>query len=107
MTSVTLDPDDPFESLLISIIETERGKRADYATEGDMVVNLRRTSKMLALDGYTPFEDALAMVARKYGRIVNLRGRAPSNESMVDSIDDLITYALFAKYLALEDNDGK
>jgi len=101
--SVILDPEDPFDKLVIPLVELNKRKRADYAVPEDLFSNFRRNASMLDLDGYTPLEDCLAMVTRKLGRIFNLRGRDPNNETVLDSYDDLIVYAILAKGLALEE----
>jgi hypothetical protein len=100
---VTLNPEDPFESLLIPMIEMNRRKRADYASDDDIYRNFRINAAMMALPGYTPAQDALSMITRKVGRITNLRGRPPTNESVLDSWLDLAVYAVLGYGLAKEE----
>lgn len=88
-----LNPNDPFEGPLIHVVEVQRRKRADYATPDDMWANFTYNAQMLNLPGYGPLEDILSMVTRKVGRITNLRGRPPQNESVIDSWLDLFVYA--------------
>jgi hypothetical protein len=54
----------------------------------------------MGLAGYDALEDCLSMVSRKLGRIVNLRGRDPRNETVVDTFEDLAVYAVLALGLA-------
>lgn len=99
---VQLDPKDAFEKLIIPIVEMNRRKRADYAQEGSLFHNFERNAATMDLEGYTPLEDCLSMVARKLGRIVNLRGRSAANETVVDSYLDMCVYSILAYGLALD-----
>ncbi len=92
-TRITLHPDDPYESVLLDMYNIHKKKAADYATEDDQFSNFHFVPQVLALDGYGVLEDITTMVARKLGRIVNLRGRSPKNESVQDSWLDLAVYA--------------
>ena len=107
MTQITLNSKDPFEALVIPMVETNRKKRADYASDDDMFLNFRRNAEMMDLEGFDALEDCLSMVSRKFGRIVNLRDREPSNETVVDSYLDLAVYAILAYGLALEAAEGE
>lgn len=107
MKQITLSPKDGFEKLLIPMVETNRAKRADYASEDDMYLNFRRNAEMMDLEGFDALEDCLSMVSRKFGRIVNLRGRDATNETVVDSFLDLAVYAVLAYGLALEAAEGE
>ncbi len=100
--SVVLDPNDPFDALLIPIVALNKRKRADYAVPGDLYINFRRNARMMDLEDFDAYEDCLSMVTRKVGRIVNLRGKAPTNEAVLDSIEDLIVYAVLLKGLQVE-----
>lgn len=99
---ITLSSHDEFEKLLIPMVETNRKKRADYATDGDAYLNFRRNAMMLDLEDYDALTDCLSMVSRKFGRIINLRGRDATNETVVDSYLDMAVYAILAYGLALE-----
>lgn len=103
---VELDASDPFEKLIIPIVEMNRRKRADYAKEGSLYHNFIRNANMFDMDGYTPLEDCLSMVARKFGRIVNLRGRTATNETVLDSYLDLAVYSVLALGLATEEAEA-
>jgi hypothetical protein len=98
---ISLDPYDGFEKLLIPIVEMNRKKRADYASEANLYQNFDRNAEMMDMEGYDALEDCLSMVARKFGRIVNLRGRDPKNESVVDSYLDLAVYGILCYGLAM------
>lgn len=100
--SVTLDSEDEFDALLIPLVMLQRKKRADYANDQDIYANFRANAAALDLPGYTALQDCLSMVTRKVGRIVNLRGKEPNNESVVDSYMDLAVYSILAYGLALE-----
>lgn len=104
---ITLDPGNPFDALLIPIVLTNRRKSADYASPADLYLNFRRNAAMVALPGYTPLVDCFSMVARKLGRIANLRGRSAQNEGVVDSYLDLAVYAVLTYGLALEEANAE
>lgn len=101
-----LDPNDPFDKLLIPIVEMNRKKRADYATEQNIFRNFDyvQEATMLAV---TAVEYADIMVTMKSGRIFNLRekGVAPSNEDLQDTYLDRAVYAILAYGLMLRDLD--
>jgi hypothetical protein len=97
---LTLDPSDEFEKHLIGMVEMNRKKRADYASDDNIYANFDRNAATMGLAGYDALEDCLSMVSRKLGRIVNLRGRDPRNETVVDTFEDLAVYAVLALGLA-------
>lgn len=101
--SIMLDPNDPFDALLIPIVALNKRKRADYAVPGDLYINFRRNAMMMDLEEFTPVEDCLSMVTRKLGRLVNLRGRDAANETVLDTVEDLIVYAILLKGLMVEE----
>lgn len=103
---VCLSPSDPFERLLIPLIELQKRKRRDYASEEDIFANFKRNAAMMDLEGYDAIADCLSMVCRKVGRLVNLRGRDPANESVVDNVEDLIVYSILLKGLMLDGVQG-
>lgn len=100
---IELDPKDAFEKLLIPIVEMNRKKRADYASEDNIFLNFDRNADMMKMEGYSALEDCLSMVARKFGRITNLRGRTAANETVADSYLDLAVYSILALGLALRE----
>lgn len=89
-----LDPNDPIEARLIEMVILNRAKRNDYATNDNPFQNFELVAAAMALEGYDRVQDALSMVIRKTSRIVNLRGRDPSNESLLDSWKDMALYAV-------------
>jgi hypothetical protein len=97
---VYLDTDDPFDRILIPIIEMNRKKRADYANPLNLYANFDKNAIAMDLPGYGPVEDCLSMILRKAGRIANLRGKAPNNETVQDSWLDLAVYAILGLGLA-------
>lgn len=91
---VTLNPKDSFEAILIEVVTLQRAKQSDYASEVDTHSNFRFVADIMPIEGYTLLADILNMVIRKTGRILNLWGRDPQNESVRDSWLDLAVYAL-------------
>lgn len=100
--TLVLDPEDPFEKLLIPIVEMNRRKRADYADDTDIYANFRKNAVSMDLRGYDALEDCKSMVTRKINRINNLRGRDPRNESVLDSFLDAAVYSILLYGLAME-----
>lgn len=100
---IALDPNDPFESVLIDIVAMNRKKRADYANDSDIFSNFRDTASMLGMPGFSERESALFLILVKIARIKSLRANGrmdnPSNESVADTVLDLAVYSVI--YLAL------
>lgn len=103
VSDIILDPFDPLEARIIEMVEIHRRKRADYASEANPYQNFDRNAAALGIEGYGPLEDALSMINRKIGRIINLRGRDPRNESVLDSWLDLAVYSLLGYGIAVRD----
>lgn len=96
--SVLLNKFDPFESVLINIVDTNRKKRKDYAADGDPFSNFETSSDLLGLQGFGPIEASLFNVTQKLARLKALRtnGRMhdTANESVADTYLDLAVYAV-------------
>lgn len=92
---VYLDPNDDFESVLIDMVKMNRKKRADYASEDDVIQNFRRNADM-AWGEFNIFMDCYTMVTRKILRVQNLmqKGMKPKNESLEDTLIDLAVYSV-------------
>lgn len=105
---VTLDPEDPFDAVLIGIVETNRRKRSDYATDGDIFVNFRRSAAFVGVKGFGPREAVLHNIGQKLARLEALRenGRMnePSNESVADTYLDLAVYLIILKAIENEES---
>jgi hypothetical protein len=97
---ITLDPTDPFESLLIEMVLTNRAKRADYATEANIFANFDYVANAMQLrqGGLNPLEVCNLLVLLKQGRINTLRqaGRPPRNEALDDTYKDRAVYSVLA-----------
>lgn len=91
----TLDPNDDFESVLIDMVRMNRRKRADYASENDVIQNFRRNAN-LAWGEFNIFLDCYTMVTRKLLRVQNLmqKGNQPKNEALEDTLIDLAVYSV-------------
>lgn len=102
-STIVLNKDDPFESVLVDIIRMNRRKRADYAADADIFSNFRDTASMLGLSGFGEQESALFNILQKIARLKSLRANGrmdnPNNESAVDTVLDLAVYSVI--YLAL------
>ena len=91
--SIALNPEDPFEKLLITICELNRRKRADYASDDNIYLNFDRVEDMT---GYAALQVIETMIGIKTARIRNLEelGTPPKNESLLDSRLDRATYCI-------------
>lgn len=108
--TLTLSADDPFDNVLIDIVETNRRKRRDYAHDGDdPFTNFRVTSELLGLEGFGPAESALFNILQKIARLQSLRvnGRMddPANEAVADTVLDLAVYGIIYTALTKEKAD--
>lgn len=105
-----LDPNDPFESVLIEMVSVNRAKRKDYALDGSPFTNFQFTAFGLGIDGFGPVESAIFNCLQKLARLQSLRvnGRIddPENESVTDTYLDLAVYAVIA-YAIHRYPDGK
>lgn len=103
--ALTLDSQDPFERAVIDLVEMNRRKRADYATDDDVFSNFRSTSDWAGFD--YAWESALFNCAQKLERVKSLRenGRLeePANEAVLDTVLDNAVYGIIAYALALEE----
>lgn len=95
--TVTLNPDDPFEAVLVDIVTTNRRKRADYAVDGSPWSNFEFTAGVLNLP---PVDAAVHNVAQKLARLTSLRANGrmadPANEAVTDTYLDMAVYATIA-----------
>lgn len=100
-----------FDALLEAGIKRRAGlharKRADYASKEDVLSNFKRVSAAAAaleIDVSTPIGYNVFMELMKLDRKWNLirRGVSPTNESLVDTIDDQITYACLSEGLLVD-----
>lgn len=94
-SAVTLNADDPFEAALIAMVETNRRKRADYASDGDPWRNFKDTARQV---NSTPGMSCEVLIATKQSRLSNLlgTGRNPQNESVEDTVLDRAVYSVIA-----------
>ena len=97
---VVLNPDDPFEAVLVDIVRTNRRKRQDYAEDGSPFSNFDYTADALGLEGFSAVESAVFNINQKIARLRSLRknGRIndPANEAVEDTYLDLAVYAVIA-----------
>lgn len=110
LASTCLDPNHPFEAVLLEMAALSRRKRADYAIDGSPFSNFYETAEEMRREGK---DDFTAMDSVKFNRAqkkVRLRalqanGRmdSPANESVRDSLLDDAVYA--AILLAVYDED--
>lgn len=104
--SLELNPDDPFEAILIKMVETNRRKRADYAGNDHFLANFYNSARQLRL---TPGHSVEQLIATKQARLNVLLPRlwgfasnfpmadsAPMNESIDDTLLDRAVYAVLA-----------
>lgn len=97
---VTLNPDDPFERVIMDLVTTNRSKRADYALDGSPWSNFDDTANALGIEGFSPVDSANFNIEQKSARLRSLRknGRTedPANESVADTYLDRAVYSVIA-----------
>lgn len=98
--TVSLNPDDPFERVIIDMVETNRRKRADYAVDGSPWSNFDDVANSLGITGFAPVDSANFNIEQKSARLRSLRknGRMddPANESVADTYLDRAVYSVIA-----------
>lgn len=71
-------------------------KGADYSNDGDALLNFKQLHEVCKIFGVCPRgkspDTALYFMLHKIQRLCNLRDREPTNESVIDTIDDLHNY---------------
>lgn len=104
--SITLNPNDVFERVLIDMVKVSRKKRADYASDNDPLSNFKGSADALGLTGFGPVEAALFNVLQKIERLKALRSNGrmgqTQNESVTDTYLDLAVYAVLTYALHKE-----
>jgi hypothetical protein len=95
---IELDSSDPFEAVLIPIVETNRKKRADYASDDSIFSNFIDTAHFAGFE--KPWMSALFNCSQKLSRIRALRenGRLEEtqNEAIADTLLDLACYSVLS-----------
>lgn len=101
MRGYVLDETDPFEKHIITIVEMNRKKRADYTNGKDIYSNFKGAANTV---GLTPLDAVNLLIATKEERIKSLKlnNRGPANESVLDSYLDRAVYSVLAYGLAYE-----
>jgi hypothetical protein len=95
-----LDPSDPFEDILIDMVEIHRKKKADYGADNNPLSNFDKVAALVPVPEYDSTMDCLTMVIRKLCRIENLVNKncgfkvVAANESLEDSMIDLAVYSV-------------
>ena len=87
-----------------SMVELLKKKGDDYSTTEDFLSNFKKSSELcsiLRIDSNTPEGAAAFFIVHKLLRLCNLlsKKKTPENESVEDTINDLIGYSLCLKGL--------
>ena len=84
-----------FKTITDEIIELHRLKAADYASNEDPYQNFRENAKLW---GRLAWVEPLIRLSEKVFRLINLivNKKIPNNESIRDSIKDIICLAIIA-----------
>lgn len=105
-SATTLDPNDPFDKVVIDMVNMNRKKRRDYAADSDPFSNFRDTARNMALEGFGPAEAAYTLLLTKVSRLRSLRANGrmedTANESVLDTYLDLSVYAVILLALVKE-----
>jgi hypothetical protein len=91
-----------FDNLVEKLRQTLSSKGKDYASE-DVLSNFKESAERI---GQKPYEQCLSMISQKVSRLSNLfkQDRKPNNESVQDSILDLIGYSFLLDAIIEEQN---
>ena len=94
--AIELNPDDPFEAVLIDMVKMNRRKRKDYAGDGNPWQNFYDSAYQL---GQTAGHSVETLIGTKQARLRVLLpnfwndGPEPNNESIEDSLIDRAVYS--------------
>jgi hypothetical protein len=93
-----------FDNLVEKLRQTLSSKGKDYASE-DVLSNFKESAERI---GQKPYEQCLSMISQKVSRLSNLfkQDRKPNNESIQDSILDLIGYSFLLDALVEEQGES-
>lgn len=104
--ATVLDPNDPFDKVVINMVSMNRKKRRDYAADSDPFSNFRDTARNMALEGFSATEAAYALLLTKISRLRSLRANGrmenTANESVLDTYLDLAVYSVIVLALVNE-----
>ena len=104
--ATVLDPNDPFDKVVINMVSMNRKKRRGYAADSDPFSNFRDTARNMALEGFTATEAAYALLLTKISRLRSLRANRrmedTANESVLDTYLDLAVYSVIVLALVEE-----
>ena len=94
---------DRFEEIVQGILELHRKKAQDYGSDGDQYANVRASQEF----GIEPWVGAALRLNDKVQRLKSMvqKGRLV-NESILDSFDDVAVYAVIARVLYEESQEG-
>jgi hypothetical protein len=94
----------PLEKVLLEVKEMHDKKQADYGRENDPFANVRSSTEW----GVAAWVGALIRGTDKIKRLQKAaRGGKLRNESIEDSLIDLIVYAIIALILWREEHDSE
>jgi len=93
-----------FDNLVEKLRQTLSSKGKDYASE-DVLSNFKESAERI---GQKPYEQCLSMISQKVSRLSNLfkQDRKPNNESIQDSILDLIGYSFLLDAIVEEQGES-
>jgi hypothetical protein len=94
--SVLLNPDNPFEAVLVEMVRLHRAKSNDYARDDDPLINFRLSADQVQA---VPGLSCEVLIGTKQARLRELlwtRGKTPKNESVRDTLIDRCVYSVIA-----------
>lgn len=91
------------ESIFAKIKDIQLKKGNDYSSNTDRLSNFKLAGSIC---GLTPELNCLSLIATKVARLgVLISGeKTPDNESIIDSVDDLISYSILLNMILSEKN---
>ncbi len=103
--SIYLNPSDPFEAALIDIVQINRKKRADYATDDDIFSNFRGAGRRTGLEA-SKIVDVMIAIKEERMAALEANGREPENEAVIDTLLDRACYSVIGYALGKEEANG-
>lgn len=93
---ISLDPADPFDSVIIEMIRTNRKKRADYAGEDWWTQNFYDTAYQTGTTAGIACENHISTKQSRLRTLFKSLKRAPKNETIEDTLMDRAVYSVIS-----------
>lgn len=95
-TNIELDPEDPFDSIVLAMVKKNREKRADYAGDDHWLQNFYDSAYQANVTAGTSCEVLIGTKQARLRVLLSPKAKAPKNESVEDTLLDRAVYSVLA-----------